>query len=115
MYFGKNLRQELAMRCDTSLYAEEGERIMPTDTVAESLGRPSKMAIGGNVVRQPTRVMPIALANDVDRLFALARTRLTRLARFSGATIDQAEDIVQETLLTAWLSVDQLRDPTRFD
>jgi RNA polymerase sigma-70 factor (ECF subfamily) len=50
----------------------------------------------------------------VARLVA-ARPRLLRLARLRGAPESQQEDIVQETLLTAWRALDRLRDPERFD
>src|SRR6185437_12343356 len=75
----------------------------------------------------PTRAEPIsvaddtlastaaAFAGDLNSRFAAARPRLARLARLSGATADQAEDTAQETLLTAWRSLDHLRDATRFD
>ena len=55
------------------------------------------------------------LAGDVNSQLAAARPRLARQARRYGATADQAEDIAQETLLTAWRSLDHLRDPDRFD
>ena len=74
----------------------------------------------------PTRAEPItapddalaptaAFAGDLNSRFAAARPRLARLARLSGASADQAEDIAQETLLTAWRSFDHLRDASRFD
>ena len=55
------------------------------------------------------------LAGEMNQRFAAARPRLARLARLNGATADQAEDIAQETLLTAWRSLDHLRDASRFD
>ncbi len=55
------------------------------------------------------------LMGAVNSQLAAARPRLTRLARLNGATADQAEDIAQETLLTAWRSLDHLRDTSRFD
>jgi RNA polymerase sigma factor (sigma-70 family) len=55
------------------------------------------------------------LAGDIAARLGAARSRLTRLARLRGVPADQAEDVVQETLLTAWRSVDRLRDPQRFD
>ncbi len=54
------------------------------------------------------------LAGIAARLGA-ARPRLTRLARLRGVPADQAEDLAQETLLTAWRTLDRLRDPDRFD
>jgi RNA polymerase sigma factor (sigma-70 family) len=56
-----------------------------------------------------------ALSGDLNSLFAAARPRLIRLARLRGATDEQAEDIAQETLLTAWRSLDHLRATSRFD
>ena len=41
-----------------------------------------------------------------------ARPRLLRLARLRGVPDDQAEDVVQETLLEAWRCQDRLYDPT---
>ncbi|MDE3229467.1 MAG: RNA polymerase sigma factor [Chloroflexota bacterium] len=55
------------------------------------------------------------LAGDLSARLAAARPRLARLARLNGATSDEAEDIAQETLLTAWRSLDHLRQPERFD
>ncbi len=56
-----------------------------------------------------------ALLGDVDSQLAAARPRLTRLARLNGAPADQAEDIAQETLLTAWRSLEHLHAADRFD
>lgn len=52
---------------------------------------------------------------DLAARLGSARPRLTRLARLRGAPADQVEDVVQETLLTAWRSLDRLREPDRFD
>lgn len=81
---------------------------------------PAGMALGAMPMSRVSRVsqptpLDTMLAGDVDRLFACARPRLMRLARLNGATADQAEDIAQETLLTAWRSLSHLRDTTRFD
>lgn len=56
-----------------------------------------------------------AFPADIAARLGSARPRLTRLARLRGVPADQAEDIVQETLLTAWRTLDRLRDPDRFD
>jgi RNA polymerase sigma-70 factor (ECF subfamily) len=55
------------------------------------------------------------LVGDLSDRLAAARPRLERLARLNGATADEAEDIAQETLLTAWRSLDSLREPERFN
>jgi RNA polymerase sigma factor (sigma-70 family) len=82
---------------------------------AENLEWSAGAASGATSVRQPTRLTSIALTSDANRLFAVAAPTLLWLARLNGATTDQAEDIAQETLLTAWRSFDHLRDSTRFD
>ena len=56
-----------------------------------------------------------SLAGDLNSRLSAARPRLARLAQLNGATIDQAEDIAQESLLTAWRSLDHLRAADRFD
>ncbi len=55
------------------------------------------------------------LPSDIAARLGSARPRLTRLARLRGVPADQAEDIAQETLLTAWRTLERLRDPDRFD
>lgn len=60
----------------------------------------------------PPRPGPI---EDVAARLAAARPRLMRLARLRGVPESQREDIVQETLLTAWRSLANLRDLERFD
>jgi DNA-directed RNA polymerase specialized sigma24 family protein len=52
---------------------------------------------------------------DLSARLANARPRLTRLAYLRGISPDDAEDLVQEALLTAWRTIDRLRDPRRFD
>ncbi len=42
-----------------------------------------------------------------------ARPRLLRLARLCGIRPDEAEDVVQETLMEAWRSLPNLREPER--
>lgn len=56
--------------------------------------------------------MPIA--NQIEELFSLAEPRLQRIARSQRIAPDAVEDIVQETLLEAWRSLDHLRDEARF-
>ena len=55
------------------------------------------------------------LTDGLNERLAAARPRLARLARLHAATADEAEDIAQETLLTAWRSLGQLREADRFD
>ncbi len=55
------------------------------------------------------------LAGDLNERLAAARPRLARLARLSGASAAEAEDIAQETLLVAWRSLDHLHEASRFD
>ncbi len=43
-----------------------------------------------------------------------ARPRLLRLAHLNGVGADEAEDVVQETLLEAWRHLEKLREPERF-
>lgn len=42
------------------------------------------------------------------------RPRLLRLAHLNGIGPDEAEDVVQETLLEAWRHLEKLREPERF-
>lgn len=50
-----------------------------------------------------------------EQLLTSARPRLLRLARKQGVASDDADDVVQETLVEAWKHLDRLRDPERFD
>lgn len=63
----------------------------------------------------PRATSQASLAGNLNSRLAAARPRLARLARLNGATADQAEDIAQESLLTAWRSLDHLRADDRFD
>ncbi|HET9111696.1 MAG TPA: sigma-70 family RNA polymerase sigma factor [Ktedonobacterales bacterium] len=65
--------------------------------------------------RAASPASPASLAGDLNSRLAVARPRLARLARLNGATADQAEDVAQESLLTAWRSLDHLRAADRFD
>lgn len=79
-----------------------------TSYVAPCTGAPEgRMAGGARVSTQPL--------GELDARLAAARPRLARLARLNGASASEAEDIAQETLLTAWRSLGQLREPERFD
>src|SRR5262247_3424023 len=55
------------------------------------------------------------LAQNLETLLAAARPRLLSLAYLQGVPSEAAEDVVQETLLTAWRQLDTLRAPERFD
>ena len=55
-----------------------------------------------------------ALTDQIEDLFRRAGPRLLHVARSQQIAPDAAEDIVQETLLEAWKSLDHLRDETRF-
>jgi RNA polymerase sigma factor (sigma-70 family) len=52
---------------------------------------------------------------SLDALLLAARPRLLRLARLQGIAPDSAEDVVQETVVTAWRRLSFLRQPDRFD
>lgn len=54
------------------------------------------------------------LVDNIDVLFAATRSRLLLQAHKFGIQ-DDAEDIVQETLLEAWRHLDTLREPDRFE
>jgi RNA polymerase sigma-70 factor (ECF subfamily) len=59
-----------------------------------------------------------ARGGDREAFAALARSRADRLfgiARRVLRDTDQAEDAVQQTLITAWRELPRLRDPARFD
>jgi RNA polymerase sigma-70 factor (ECF subfamily) len=58
---------------------------------------------------------PFAHAGDFERQIAAARPRLARIIRSFGIAPDAADDLIQDTLLTAWRRLDQLRTPERFD
>jgi RNA polymerase sigma-70 factor (ECF subfamily) len=55
------------------------------------------------------------LMQNLERLLASARPRLTRLAHVYGVTPDGVEDVVQETLVNAWQHLAYLRSPDRFE
>jgi RNA polymerase sigma factor (sigma-70 family) len=54
------------------------------------------------------------LASQIEALFSRAEPRLQRLARAQQVAPDAIDDVIQETLLQAWKSLEQLRDETRF-
>jgi RNA polymerase sigma-70 factor (ECF subfamily) len=54
------------------------------------------------------------LASQIEALFSRAEPRLQRLARARQIAPDAIDDVIQETLLEAWKSLEQLRDETRF-
>ncbi len=54
------------------------------------------------------------LASQIEALFSRAEPRLQRLARARQVAPDAIDDVIQETLLEAWKSLEQLRDEARF-
>ena len=50
------------------------------------------------------------LASQIEALFSRAEPRLQRLARARQVAPDAIDDVIQETLLEAWKSLQQLRD-----
>jgi RNA polymerase sigma factor (sigma-70 family) len=54
------------------------------------------------------------LADQLDELFTRAEPRLLRLARSQRIAPDALDDVMQETLLEAWRSLEHLRDEARF-
>ncbi len=56
-----------------------------------------------------------ALENALQARLEAARPRLVRLARLRGVSADVADDVAQESLVTAWRSLNRLRSPERFD
>ncbi len=55
------------------------------------------------------------LLANVEQLLAAARPRLLYLAQASGVPADAADDVVQESLISAWRHLTQLQAPERFD
>jgi RNA polymerase sigma factor (sigma-70 family) len=53
-------------------------------------------------------------AETINERVEAARPRLLRLALLNGIGPDEAEDVVQETLLEAWRHLEKLREPERF-
>lgn len=58
---------------------------------------------------------PDANTLPLDARLRAARPRLLALARLRGLPTEDAEEIAQETLVTAWRQLATLRDPARFD
>jgi RNA polymerase sigma-70 factor (ECF subfamily) len=56
-----------------------------------------------------------ALADNLEQLLAAAEPRLAQLARRYGVSPDVVGDVVQETLVTAWQNLAQLREPAHFE
>ena len=56
-----------------------------------------------------------ALIADIEQVLTGARPRLLRLANRQGVAPDDADDVVQETLVEAWKHLERLRAPERFD
>ena len=57
---------------------------------------------------------PMTMTDRIEELFSCAEPRLRWLAHTRRIAPDAVEDVVQETLLEAWKSLDHLRDETRF-
>jgi RNA polymerase sigma factor (sigma-70 family) len=55
------------------------------------------------------------LTNELEKLLAAAQPRLVRLALAHGVAPDSVEDVVQETLVTAWQNLAHLRSSDRFE
>lgn len=64
--------------------------------------------------RDQINTLRLRLAADLDGLLTQTRARLTRLARARGVPPDVVDDVVQETLLEAWRSLDRLTAPSGF-
>lgn len=54
------------------------------------------------------------LVSELEELFSRAEPRLRRLARSQRVAPDAVDDVVQETLIVAWKSLEHLRDEARF-
>ena len=65
-------------------------------------------------IRPAEESAAMPLADQLDELFSRAEPRLLRLARSQRIAPDAVDDIVQETLLEAWRSLEHLRDEARF-
>lgn len=65
-------------------------------------------------IRTESHDTPMPLASQIEALFSRAEPRLQRLARARQVAPDAIDDVIQETLLEAWKSLEQLRDETRF-
>ncbi|HEV8189963.1 MAG TPA: RNA polymerase sigma factor [Ktedonobacterales bacterium] len=71
-------------------------------------------AYAAGEIRPTEESAEMPLANQLDELFSRAEPRLLRLARLQRIAPDAVDDVVQETLLEAWRSLEYLRDETRF-
>lgn len=65
-------------------------------------------------IRPARECASMPLADQLDELFSRAEPRLLRLARSQRIAPDAVDDVVQETLLEAWRSLEHLRDEARF-
>jgi RNA polymerase sigma factor (sigma-70 family) len=65
--------------------------------------------------REKAESLPEALESNLEIALTTARPRLLQQVRRRGIALDIAEDIVQETLLEAWRSLEHLRTPEYFD
>jgi RNA polymerase sigma-70 factor (ECF subfamily) len=62
----------------------------------------------------PGEQTTVPLVASIEQLFSQAEPRLQRIARLQRVAPDAVDDVVQETLLEAWKSLDNLRDEARF-
>ena len=58
--------------------------------------------------------LPNNLFNNIEHMLESARPSLLRFASTHGVTPDETADVVQETLLEAWRSLEHLNSPERF-
>jgi RNA polymerase sigma-70 factor (ECF subfamily) len=69
----------------------------------------------GSAPMPPMSSLPrTPLASQIEELFSRAEPRLRRLARARRVAPDAIDDVIQETLIVAWKSLEQLRDDARF-
>lgn len=86
---------------------------MTTD-IAEEAGEEIEVE-RGSAPMPPNPPMPLTpLASQLEELFSRAEPRLRRLARARQIAPDAVDDVVQETMIVAWKSLEQLRDDARF-
>ncbi|MGE5333572.1 MAG: RNA polymerase sigma factor [Nitrososphaerota archaeon] len=65
-------------------------------------------------VEMPAESDSMPLGGQIAQLLSHAEPRLRQLARSQRVASDAVDDIVQETMIEAWKSLDHLRDESRF-